>query len=488
MAQGLKGLFQNGLLYSFSSVLQRASSIILFPIFTAYLTKQDYGILSYSNSLGSLLLIIALVELPRAMGRLLYSNIDKDRTHLFKVVGSVLIAGVVCSMVLSLGVIALSKWLLQPYLGSISFYPYVLFTIINVPLQTIYSIYISYVKFMQKGKVAFITENVYFLLNIGFNLFFVVVLHTDVIGLIYSTIISNVIMGIHSFFSFYRRVIKYFSLDILKQLYKISLGLFPFIVLGGLAEYADNFFLNQYSGASSLGIFYIATTFAGIFSFVKEAFLSSFTPYYYNLNKQGTLNNKSSLVVLDVLYLIGFFAIGISMFNAEVISVLSSNKELVEARRFIPLLIGGLLMIFVSQLVNISIMLKSELVRYFVIITIVSLLVNVAGDYWLIPRYGLMGLTFVKVLAYSAQLFVSLVLNLRLERERRMPVLRMWMAAVLIFGISLLYYIPIPGGYWNGFFFRLGIFLVYSILLYFYYSKKYQIEQKIKAQITHLFK
>ncbi len=487
MAQGLKGLFQNGLLYSFSSVLQRASSIILFPIFTAYLTKQDYGILSYTNSLGSLLLIIALVELPRAMGRMLYSAAEKDRTHLYKVVGSVLVAGVACSTLLSLAVIGLSKWLLKPYLGDISFYPYVLFTIINVPLQTIYSIYISYVKFMQKGKVAFVTENVYFLLNIGFNLFFVVALHTNVIGLIYSTLIANVIMAMHAFQVFYKRVIKYFSIDILKQLYKISLGLFPFIVLGGLAEYADNFFLNQYSGADSLGIFYIATTFAGIFSFIKESFLSSFTPYYYNLNKKGELSPQTSKVVLDVLYLIGFFAIGISMFNSEVISLLSSNKELVEARRFIPLLVGGLLMIFVSQLVNTSLMLKAEIVRYFVIITIVSLVVNVLGDYWFIPKYGLMGLTIVKVLAYTAQLLVSLILNLRLEKERRMPVLRMWLAAGFIFALSLLYYVPIQG-YWLGFIFRLGIFLGYSILLYFYFSKKYQIEQRLKAQIPQLFK
>ena len=487
MASGLKGLFQNGFLYSFSSVLQRASSIILFPIFTAYLTKQDYGVLSYTNSLGSLLLLIALVELPRAMGRMLYSAAEKDRTHLFKVVGSVLIAGVICSTALSLVVIALSKWLLTPYLGNISFYPCVLFTIINVPLQSIYSVYITYVKYMQKGKVAFVTENVYFILNIGFNLMFVVGFHTDVAGLIYSTILANCIMAIHAFQVFYKRVLKYFSLEVLKQLYKISLGLFPFIVLGGVAEYADNFFLNKYSGAGSLGIFYIATTFAGIFSFIKEAFLSSFTPYYYNLNKQGELNNKSSLVVLDVLYLIGFFAIGISMFNSEVISLLSSNRELVEARRFIPLLVGGLLMIFVSQLVNISIMLQSELVRFFVIITIVSLIVNVFGDYWLIPRYGLMGLTVVKVIAYSAQLLVSLIINLRLSKERRMPVLRMWIAAIAIFSLSLLYYVPIKG-YWPGFFFRAGIFLGYAILLYFYFSKKYQIEQRIKAQLTHIFK
>jgi O-antigen/teichoic acid export membrane protein len=487
MSQGLKGLFKNGFLYSISSVLQRASSIILFPIFTAYLTKHDYGILSYSNSLGSLLLILALVELPRAMGRLLYSSADKDRTHLYKVVGTVLVAGIVCSTIISLAVIGLSKWLLQPYLGNISFYPYILFTIVNVPLQTLYSIYISYVKFMQKGKVAFVTENVYFLLNIGFNLFFVVIMHTDVIGLIYSTIIANLVMAIHAFRVFYRRVIKYFSWDILKQLYKISLGLFLFIVLGSLAEYADNFFLNRYSGADSLGIFYIATTFAGIFSFIKEAFLSSFTPYYYNLNKQGELNEKTNKVVLDVLLLIGFFAIGISMFNSEVISVLSNNKELVDARRFIPLLVGGLLMIFVSQLVNISIMLKSELVRFFVIITIVSLIVNVLGDYWFIPMYGLMGLTLVKVLAYSAQLVVSIILNLRIEKERRMPVVQMWLIASFIFTVCLLYYIPF-NSYWLGFIFRLGIFLGYSILLYFYFSKKYQIEQRIRAQITHIFK
>ncbi|MEY2830603.1 MAG: hypothetical protein RIQ33_2461, partial [Bacteroidota bacterium] len=120
-ASSLKKLGTNSFLYSISSILQRASSIFLFPLFSSFLTKTDYGILSYTNSLSALMLIVAMFEMPRAMSRMIYNKGGKTG-HVYHVVGSVFVATLFSSLSVSLLLLLTAKWLLIPHLGKIDFY------------------------------------------------------------------------------------------------------------------------------------------------------------------------------------------------------------------------------------------------------------------------------------------------------------------------------------------------------------------------------
>ena len=71
-------VIKNSFWYSFSSVLLRASSIIFFPIFSKYLTKADYGILSVTQSIIIWVSAVAALELHSTFVRFLNSEEAKD--------------------------------------------------------------------------------------------------------------------------------------------------------------------------------------------------------------------------------------------------------------------------------------------------------------------------------------------------------------------------------------------------------------------------
>ncbi|MEY4877048.1 MAG: hypothetical protein RI955_1656 [Bacteroidota bacterium] len=477
----LKKLSANSFLYSISSILQRASSIFLFPIFSSYLTKTDYGILSYTSSLSALIMIMAMFELPRAMSRMIYSKGEKTG-HVYHVVGSVFVATLFSSSIICIGLLLTAKWLLIPYLGNISFYPFIFVTIINMPFQAIYNVYISYIKSAQKGKQAFMLDNAYFILNVGFNLLFVVGFKMNVIGMIYSTICSNLIMGTYATIVFYRRAIYFFNKAVLKSCIKYGASVFPFIFLGNISEYSDNFFLNKYIGADSLGIFYIATTFAGIFSIIKESVISAFQPYYFNLDKHGKIDIKIHGLINDLLFAVGIGAMLIAYYNYEVIYVFSRNKDLLNACKFVPMLVGGYYLVFVGQMLNIPIFLNRQNMKYMIFITIICFIINVGGNMYLIPKLGILGLCFVKIASYGSQVFSSSILNHRNEIKYHYPYTKMYLITASVAAIIGLYYIPFPM-YIYTLLFKSIVAIIIIFAFYIYTNKKYKLNNLITQQL-----
>ena len=70
----LNKVISNSFLYSLSSILLRASSIFLFPIFSFYLTKSDYGILLITQSLTVFITSLSNFETQKALTRFLYND------------------------------------------------------------------------------------------------------------------------------------------------------------------------------------------------------------------------------------------------------------------------------------------------------------------------------------------------------------------------------------------------------------------------------
>lgn len=431
----LRKLTTNSFLYSVTGILQRASSIFLFPIFSSFLSQKDYGILSYSGSLTQLLLVLGFLELPRAMTRLIYKK-QAGASHPFRVAGTVLVSCFFNSIIVSSIMGLLISQFFVSQLGEIKFYPYIFLTLLNLPFQLFYTVYTTFLKGTQRGNAAFKLDNLYFLSNISFNLLFVVGFKMDVIGLILSTVVSNMLVGIFSFRVFISRIIKFYSKTILKEALTYSFSLFPFILVGVVGESADNFFLNKFKGASNLGLYYIASTFAAIFALVKESILSSFQPYYFDLHKRELLDGRVSKLIVDIFIVAAFFALGVSYFCFEVLYPLAQNKDLVNAYQYVPLIVCGYFFVFIGQMLVIPVYLDSGLVKYLVSMTIAGVLIGVSLEVFLIPRYGIYGLAVSKLLAFSSHAFIGAYLN-KVSKSLALPFLKIYAVAFVLILLSL---------------------------------------------------
>lgn len=235
-------VIKNSFWYSFSSVLLRASSIIFFPIFSKYLTKADYGILSVTQSIIIWVSAVAALELHSTFVRFLNSEEAKDELYRSKVIGNIILFSCFTFSVIILILLIFGQYLLKTILNDIDFYPYMFYSIVGLFFSFIVNLYRFYLKASQKGKQSFWFDILFFSSNIILNLVFVVLLKTDVIGIIYSTIICGVIFSFIAFFQFTKEAKFSFDKKILKSLLNYSLPLVPFILLGMGIETTSTFF------------------------------------------------------------------------------------------------------------------------------------------------------------------------------------------------------------------------------------------------------
>ena len=432
-------VFKNSFWYSFSSILLRASSIIFFPIFSAYLTKADYGILSVTQGIIVWLTAIIGMELHNCFVR--YLNTDEcnsDSEYKSKVIGNILmfssLSFVVCLIVLML----LGEKAFNFLLNDIDYYPYMFFSLVGLVFTFIVNLYRFYLKSIQKGRLSFWYDMGFFASNILLNLFFVVVLKMDVIGIIYSTIICGVVFTIIAIYNFSKAASFTFDRIILTSLLRYSLPLVPFILFGMGVETISTFFLNKEIGKEATGIFYIAVTLAAVFSTIKESVLAAISPWFFEFYE----NHKNKVYEIVNLLIWGgaICCFLISVFSLEVLEILSNNEELVVSWKYVPILLIGYLIVFVGQIYNLPVYyLKTKNNRL-----IFGSALGFFGTFifcYFFAKHGIIAAVISKTIGYSLMTFVFLILA-RLMGFK-VDYLRLLLILAIFIPLFFLNYLPI---------------------------------------------
>ena len=124
----LNKVISNSFLYSLSSILLRASSIILFPIFSFYLTKADYGILLITQSITTFITSFSYFETQKSLTRLLYN----DEFSRKKVFGNIIITGIISNTIVVGVLLLFGNKILAYFLNDIPYYPYMFYSILCI--------------------------------------------------------------------------------------------------------------------------------------------------------------------------------------------------------------------------------------------------------------------------------------------------------------------------------------------------------------------
>lgn len=475
----LKKVLNNTVLYSLSSILLRASSIILLPIFSKYLTKTDYGILNTTQSIVSLITIIAGLGLNSAVTRFIYNNAEKKSLSHDTLISSVLLTSVISNIIIIGFFLAGGKYLLSFFLNEISFYPYMFFFLASIPFTTVLNVARTFYRATHNGKKVFLIDTIFFSIVIVLNLFFIVILKTDVLGLILSNLIVSVGFAIYIYINFFYKLRWNLDKNLIYECLKYSIPLVPYSVIGMFFETSDRLFLNSFSGAEITGIYYFAITYTTVFSTIKESLITAITPWVFE-----NINSKSSVEIENLLSNVfigsGIIALSMTFFSKEVLYILSSNPEFIEAYKYIPFTIMSLFILFLGQLYNIKTYYYKKYIKYLSISTILGFITNLALCWILIPKYGVYGALISRLISFSVFTIVVIVLS-RLEREKNdIYNLRIFIFTVLgLFTLSMVSLTEL--NIFTGIIIKLLIVLILFIIYLVILNKSYNITHKLKV-------
>jgi len=458
----LKSVFKNTFFYSFSSIILRASSIIFFPIFSSYLTKADYGIMAITQMIVTIIISTSCLQLPKGITRYLYEKDAEQENYEKRLMGSSFLIAILFNLILVALLIPFGNWLFSPVLNEIRFFPYMAYALATVPFMIVYEQYKGLLMAKHIGAKVFKLDMSFFGSNIALNLLLVVVFKMDALGIILSNLICSFSFALYAILVYYRKTVLRFDFRLMKPVFKFSIPLIPFFLAGFLLTSVDSIYLNRTNGVEISGIYYIALTFSTIFSMFKESFNFAFTPWFYENFKEN--NHDYIRKLLNIIFWgAGFFCIGVSIFGYEILSLLSSNPELLEAWKYIPLSTIGLLVIFIGQVYTMFVYHGKKNSKYLFISNFAGFAVNLGLCFAFTSFFNAYWALIARNMGFLVLSLIQIIIAMR-STEYRFDSLNVILVVLVCGSLSFIHYLPV--NYVLLIFIKLFIIGGFTFLLY----------------------
>ncbi len=380
---------KNATIYVVFSFFTKSINFLLLPLYTAYLTTADYGIIGIISALTAFLSTIYTLSLAGAVNRFYveYKNNEKCLDSLYSTIFITILVNATLWTVISI----LGRKIFDTLLPGVNFYPYVFFGLLTIWMRPIYFLYQRILQAKQDGmKVAYL-DFCFTLINVGLTVFFVVVLKQKAEGVIKAQTITAFIIAVGIAFVFLRKLKWKFNKEIFDKTMRYSLPLIPHSLAGTTTTMIDRFVINKNLGTSSVGIYNIAFQFGNIANIITAAFNQAYTPWFNQNVKNNKMEAIKKVAFLSTLAF-SVVAMGLSLFSGEVLAVFAKG-DFLKGVEYVPYLafgyvLNGVYFLFATDLFyDIS----GGGSRKLAVITISSALLSFVLNVILIPLWGIQG-------------------------------------------------------------------------------------------------
>lgn len=373
-------------------------SFISLPVMTWYYSIEDIGKISMLQVVASLSVMLFCLGLDQAYVREYYDAQDKKK--LFKqafLPGFVLLLLFFIIIYLIDG-FAISRWLYSE--------ESVYLTVVSIACFafSFCSRFLSLILRMQERALAYSVSQ--FLPKLFFLIFILLIAWFSFSNDVYNLIVAHAlsIFTVFILLSWNTRrewlgtIKQSIYIEELKPLLYFGLPL----VLGGLAAWGlkvvDKVFLRSLSTFSELGIYSVAISVSGVVAIFSGVFNTIWAPLVYKWVNENTVDyNKIDKISEHLLAGIYFIVILSSLFSWVVPYMLP--EEYFSIQFLIPVCVLSPLLYTLSEVTSVGIMIKKK-TKYSMFISMVALIINIIGNYFLIPPLGATGAAISTAVAF----------------------------------------------------------------------------------------
>lgn len=413
---GSKVLF-NSIIYSCSGLLLKCFSFFLLPLYTAYLTTEDYGITSVITSFISTASFVVAFSLFSAIMRF-YVDLKDDPKKLKRFYGTislfVFLSGIVCAVILTLLRQLVSKYLFS----GIDYFPLIFVCLISLIFNCQHTIFDNILRSQQKAMKCSICSIAYFFITLTLNIVFVVVLKLGALGTLLATLIGYAAYTIYFVIemSITHTIEFCIDLKLLKAALKYSIPIMPHNLSTQIAVFISKLLISGSGTLAGLGVYTVASQFGHIADTIQGYVDSAYGPWLYEqLHNKGTeykkiIRNNVNLLIS----VIGFFFVGISLFAQDYI-LLFIEKSYIDAWKYIPLIVA----VFAIKtayyfFVEILFYFKKAARKLFWA-TLTSSVLNIFLSYLFIPVWNVYGSIFADAISMFVRVAIVIVISRQYE-------------------------------------------------------------------------
>lgn len=392
MSKG-KDLAKNTAIVSIGKICTQLITFFLLPVYTAVLSNEEYGVVDLLNTLTSLLLPIATLQIEQGIFRYLLDcreNKEKQTTLITTVSKFILVQSAICILIFLCA---------SPFIHN----EYKYFLMANLLMGILSSISLQICRGLGDNKTYAVGSFITGALTVILNVIFIVAFKWGAYGMLIATAISNLLCTIYVFVK--KKIYKYIDIKqndkkLLKDITKYSVPLIPNMISWWIVSASDRTIISAVIGVAQNGIYSAANKFSGIYSTLYSVFNLTWTESAsININSEDRDEFFSKIFDFIVRFF-GSLCLGTIAVMPFVFGILV-NEKFAESYYQIPILIlGSVFNILVSFLgsVYVAEKLTKEIAKTSIIAAIINIVVNIA----LINQIGLYAASISTVIAYFA--------------------------------------------------------------------------------------
>lgn len=388
-----KQLLKNTTIVSIGKIATQLITFLLLPVYTAVLTKEEYGIVDLLNTLVSLVFPIITLQIEQGIFRYLVDyRDDRDKqkeviTSVFRFVFKQLIIYIVIFLIASIWINNSYKYFLAG----------------NIIATMFTSILLQICRGLGDNKRYALGSFLVGACTVILNVIFIVAFKWGAYGMLGATILANIIAIIY--LSFSKKIYSYIDIKkynkcLLKEIVKYSIPLVPNIISWWIVDASDRSIISWILGIGQNGVYSAANKFSNVFMTLYSVFNITWTESAA-ININTPEKDEFFSKIFD--FTIRFFGALALVIIATVPFVFQFliNEQFAEAYNQIPILmIAGIFNVLVSFIGSIYV--AKKITREIAKTSIFAAIINIVVNILLIKHIGLYAASISTVIAYMS--------------------------------------------------------------------------------------
>jgi O-antigen/teichoic acid export membrane protein len=297
-------LGKNSITYGTGTMLTRFINLLLLPLFTAYLTPKDYGVLALLALLTLVAQPLFSLGLNAAMGPCYFEENKAERK--WETVWTSFLILLISSIVLSSIAWLFPRDLSILILRTSEYGQLVSLTLTGCAFGILSSPFMQRIQFEEKAKTFVILALSTSLISIILCVVTVVIFHWGVMGMVISQLIGQMITFLFFFIAGAKGTKFIYSKPIAKELLRLGIQLIPSFVFLFILMQSNRYILQWYGGLEQVGIYSIGYNIGMVMSVAVSAVSTAWYPFFMTfLEKQKDAEILFGRIFTYYIYIFG---------------------------------------------------------------------------------------------------------------------------------------------------------------------------------------
>ena len=427
LSHELKRLGRHSVIYGLGGFVSRILATLLLPLYTHYLPPGSYGRVELVTAATAVLAIALQMGISSAFFRFYFDaketagKLTVIRTSFWFTMGA-------STLGLVLGVIfagPIGHWIGLGHDPSL-----VRAGAVGLWAQTNYQQLTALFRVEERSVQYAIASVANVLITVAAMVVFVAVFHWGAIGLVVGNFTGTLIVYLALVVYRTEQLGLEFDRPLLRQMQKFGMPLVPSALALWAISFVDREFIVWYKNTAEVGVYSAALKIAGVITFVMVAFRTAWPAFAYSIEDDGEARRTYSFVLTYLLAFASWAALVLGALAPWWVRLLT-DSQYQRAEKGVPLLVFAFALYAGYTVLAIGSG-RARRTQFNWVVTGAGAGVSIGLNFWLIPRWGMVGAAVSMVISY-----VILFVGMTLYAQRVYPVPYQWRRVVTAVGVAV---------------------------------------------------